>query len=345
MDKSVADRVASNDNDLANSLIADTINYNQANLASLANNLQPLLSGSVNRIVADSSHGFGNAIFERAFDPNRTIWAKAIGNNTSLDQHSSGLTGFNSNETGIIVGADTAMANNSLGVAVAYSQNDIDSKGFVNHNAKADTVMGFVYGNHHMDKTTAHVHIGAGVANIDGERRIAQTGLGNGRIAKSDYNINIIQAGLGISHQIGTPDRHITPFAKMEFTQSKSDGYTEAGADGYNLAVQKATYQSLKSTIGVRGHNAITPRLALKSMLSAGVDNGDVRSDIHAEFTDFANHGFTVTGHDIGKTFGAVGLGMTYKPKANTTLSLGYQGQWRKNHDNQGVVLGFEIKF
>ena len=341
----MADKVTGNDNDLANSLITDTINYSLADLANLANNLQPLLSGSVNRIVADSSHGFGNAVFERTLDPNRTIWAKAIGNNTSLDQHGSGLTGFDGNETGVIVGTDTAIGSSSLGLAVAYSQNNIDSKGFVNHNIKADTVMGFAYGNHHMDKTTAHAHIGAGVANIDGERRIAQSGLGNGRIAKSDYDINLIQAGLGISHEIGTSDRHITPFAKMDFTQSKSDDYAETGADGYNLAVQKATYQSLKSTIGIRGYNVIAPRLALTSMLSAGMDNGDAHNDVHAEFRGFANHGFTLTSHDIGKAFGVVGLGMTYKPTTNTTLSLGYQGQWRKNYDNQGAVLGFEMKF
>ncbi|WP_062500085.1 autotransporter domain-containing protein [Moraxella lacunata] len=130
MDKSVADKVTGNDNDLANSLITDTINYSLADLANLANNLQPLLSGSVNRIVADSSHGFGNAVFERTLDPNRTIWAKAIGNNTSLDQHGSGLTGFDGNETGVIVGTDTAIGSSSLGLAVAYSQNNIDSKGF-----------------------------------------------------------------------------------------------------------------------------------------------------------------------------------------------------------------------
>lgn len=182
----MVDRVAGNGNDLANSLIRDTINYSQADLASLANNLQPLLTGSVNRIVADSSHGFGNVIFEHAFDPKKTLWAKAIGNNTSLDQHSSGLTGFDGKESDVIVGADTTIANST------YSRNDSDSKGFVNHNAKADSIMGFVYGNHHMGKTTAHTHIDAGVANIDGERRIAQAGLENGRIAKSDYDINFI---------------------------------------------------------------------------------------------------------------------------------------------------------
>ncbi len=340
MDKSIDDRVAGNTNELANALIGDTIGYGQAELANLANNLQPLMSGSVNRILADSSQNFGNVVFERGFDPNKTIWIKAIGNQGNLDANHEGLTGFDSNEVGVMIGADTALGNSSLGLAIAYGQNDIDSEGFVNHQVQADTIMGFIYGNHQMGSTTAHAHVGAGTAAIEGERHISSS-----KIAKSDYDTNLIQAGFGVSHQIGTTDRYITPFAKLDFTQSRSDAYTETGADAYDLSVEKATYQTLRSTLGVRGHQAITPRLALTGTLAAGVDNGDKRSDAHAQFAGFEGQNFGVLGHDVGDAFGMAEIGISYKPTPNSTLSLNYQGQWRDNYDNQGAVLGFEMKF
>lgn len=341
LDKSVADKVAGNNNALANALIGDTINHNQADLANFATNLQPLLSGSVNRIVADGASNFGRAVFEREFDPKKTVWAKLIGNESNLDKHEGGLTGFDGREMGVIIGADTHIGQGSLGLAVAYSQHDIDSKGFVRHHADSDTIMGFVYGNQKMGNTTAHAHIGAGVASIDGERHIAHTG----KIAKSDHDANIIQASLSVSHQIGTDARHIAPFAKVNFTQVKSDGYTETGADAYNLAVYKATYQNFISTLGVRGHAAITPRLSLNATASVGVDNGDVRSNTQASLLGFDGHRFGVLGHEVGKVISTAGVGISYKPTANSTLSLNYQGQWRDNYDNQGAALGFEMKF
>lgn len=343
LDRAVADRVSGNANDLADSLIADTINYGQADLANLAINLQPLLSGSVNRIVADSGSTFGSILSTRDFDPKKTVWVKAIGNESNLDQHASGLTGFDSREAGVIVGAYTRVDRGNIGLALAYSQNDVDSQGFVNHHADIDTKMAYIYANTvagASGKTAARAHIGAGVASIEGERHVI-----NNQIAHSNYDADVITASLGVAHQIGTAERHITPFAKIDFIQAKSDGYTETGAGAYGLTVDKATYESLISTVGVRGSANITPRLAITGVASVGLDNGDRRSDISATFAGFEGQRFGVLGHEVGKTITGAGLGISYQPTANSTLSLNYQGQWRKNYDNQGVALGFEMKF
>lgn len=343
LDRAVADRVSGNANDLADSLIADTINYGQADLANLVINLQPLLSGSVNRIVADSGSAFGSILSTRDFDPKKTVWVKVIGNESNLDQHASGLTGFDSREAGVIVGADTRVDRGNIGLALAYSQNDVDSQGFVNHHADIDTKMAYIYANTvagASGKTAARAHIGAGVASIEGKRHII-----NNQIARSNYDADVITASLGVTHQIGTAERHITPFAKIDFIQAKSDGYTETGAGAYGLTVDKATYESLISTVGVRGSANITPRLAITGVASVGLDNGDRRSDISATFAGFEGQRFGVLGHEVGKTITGAGLGISYHPTANSTLSLSYQGQWRDNYDNQGAALGFEMKF
>lgn len=328
-------------NSLATALVLNTTNYSQTDLANLANNLQPLLSGSANRILADSNHRFGEAMIDRTFDPKKTLWAKVTGNQGKLKASNNGLTGFDNKEIGVIVGADTDIHNSSLGVAVAVSQNDSDSVGYVNHTAKTDNLMGFVYGTHNNDKTTIHGHIGAGIANIDGERRITQIN----KVAKSDYDAKIVQAGLGVRHQIGTADRHIVPFAKVDFSHIKSDSYSETGADAYNLNVAKADYQNLRGTLGLRAHTAITPRFTLTGLASVGVNSGDTRSNIHADFASFKGHTFGVLGHEVGKTVAIAGLGMAYRPTINTQFFFDYQAEWQKNYDNQSVVLGFEKKF
>ncbi|UXZ04113.1 autotransporter outer membrane beta-barrel domain-containing protein [Moraxella nasicaprae] len=145
-------------------------------------------------------------------------------------------------------------------------------------------------------------------------------------------------------YRIGTADRHLSPFAKIDLTQVKSDAYTETGGTDYNLAINTDTHTNLQNSIGVKGRIG-SPTLALTGLLSVGADAGSRRSDISGRFADTANTQFGVLGHEVSKGFGQAGLGVVYTPTDTTTLSLAYEGQWRKHYDNQGVSLTFEKKF
>ncbi|MDH2274334.1 autotransporter outer membrane beta-barrel domain-containing protein, partial [Moraxella porci] len=338
LDAAIADKVTDGDNTLADALIIDATNGNDTTLANMATQLQPLLSGSVNRLLADDVDRFAGSIFERSFEPNKTVWAKAIGNTGTLDAQN-GLTGFDSNAWGVIAGADTAINDSNIGLAIAYGENDADSQALASHHAQADTLMGYLYANHSIANTTAHAHIGVGTAQIKGERRF------DSAIAYSDYDADIVQAGFGISHQIGSDNRNLTPFVKIDYSQVKSDAYIETGADAYNLSIDAAKYQRLTSTAGIKAAAAVTPKLRLAALASVGVDNGDKRSDIDGSFVSFGDHRFGVAGHKIGKTVGTLGAGIQYQLTPATSLSLDYQGQWRDNYESHGGVIGIKSVF
>ena len=289
LDRVIADRVANGSNELADKLIGSTINFNQAQLAATANQLQPLFMGATNRIITEANYVVSEAITEhRSTIPEHKLWAKVIGSDSSHDAED-GVTGYNSDSYGAIVDLDTPINSNlNLGVAVSYIQSDADTDGIrLDHELTAKSFQVLGYGNYVAGKATdVNFHAGAGRSDVEGERRLFI--LGNSK-ANSDYSVDTLQAGLGVSHRIGSEQRYFAPFAQVNYAQAKSDSYRETGAGVYNLNVDENRYESMRWTAGLRMSQLVTPKLAITGQLAAAIENGDRRSDITANFIGIPN--------------------------------------------------------
>ncbi|MGE6475018.1 autotransporter domain-containing protein [Psychrobacter sp. NPDC078631] len=345
LDKAIQDRVTNGDNALADSLISSTLNFNQSQLATAANQLQPLFMGATNRIITDANYAASDAIQEHSQTvPQRNLWAQLIGNNGSHDAEE-GVTGYDSEAYGAIVGLDTPINNDlNLGVAFSYIKSDADTDGTSldqELTAKNWQVLG--YGNYAVsDATDLNFHAGLGKSDVEGERRIT---ILTDAVAQSDYSVDTLQAGLGVAHRIGTQQRNVTPFAQVDYARAESDSYRETGAGVYNLNVDENTYESMRWTAGLRLSQALTPAIALTGQLAAAVENGDRRSDVTASFISMPNDKFTTIGQEIGSEIGIVGIGLSYTPTINTKLSVGYRGEWRDNYDSQGANVSLQTTF
>ncbi len=345
LDIAIQDRVTNGDNTLADSLISSTVNFNQAQLATAANQLQPLFMGATNRIITDANYAATDAINNHSqTTPQRTLWAQLLGDDSSHDAEN-GITGYDSEGYGAIVGLDTPINSDlNLGVAFSYIKSDADTDGTnldQELTSKNWQVLG--YGNYAVSDTTAlNFHAGAGRSDVEGERHIT---LLTDAIAQSDYSVDTLQAGLGVDHRIGTQQRNVTPFAQVNYARAESDNYRETGAGVYNLNVDDNTYESMRWTAGLRLSQALTPTLALTGQLAAAIENGDRRSDITASFINMPNDEFTTIGQEIGSEIGIAGIGLSYTPTINTKLSVGYRGEWRDNYDSQGANVSLQTTF
>ena len=345
LDQAIQDRVNNSNNALADALISNTLNFNNLKLAAAANELQPLLMGATNRIITDTNYAATEAVIERSLTtPNRGVWAKIIGSESSHDEQG-GITGYDADSYGAIVGIDTPINNNlNLGVAFSYIDSDVDSNSrTLNHEMTAKNWQVLGYGNYAAsDATQVNFHAGAGSSDVEGQRHI--TVLTNAT-ADSDYSVDTLQAGFGIGHRIGNELRNFTPFAQMNYARAESDGYRETGAGVYNLDVDENTYESLRWTAGVKMSQALTPKLALTGQLAAAIENGDKYSDITASFVGMPNDKFTTIGQEVGREIGIAGIGLSYSPTANMKISAGYRGEWRDNYDDQGASIALQTRF
>lgn len=343
LDRAIDDRVNNGANALADALISDTINLKQPQLATAANQLQPLMIGATNRIITDSNYLAGEAINTHStVRPKRSLWAKAIGNTGSHDLEN-GVTGYDADSYGAVAGLDIPMNQDlNLGVAVSYMDTDIDSNGRLDHQADVKSWQVLGYGRYAAnDNTFVNFHAGAGRSDVEGERRIP---ILTDAIAQSDYNVDTLQASLGIHHRIVSAERHISPFTQFSYAQAESDSYHENGAGVYNLNVEENKYQSLRWSAGINLSQALTDKLAITGQLAGAIENGDQHSDITASFVG-SNDSFKTIGQDIGQEIGIVGIGISYMPTARTTLSAGYRGEWRENYDDQGANVAVQMTF
>ena len=345
LDRAVADRVANGNNDLADDLISSTVNFNQSQLAIAANQLQPLFMGATNRIITDTNYAISEAITEhRPTTPERNLWAKIIGSEGSHDAEN-GITGYNSDGYGAIVGLDTPINSNlNLGVAVSYIKTDADTDGSnLDHELTAKNWQILGYGNYAASEATdVNFHAGAGSSDVKGERHLS---ILSNATATSDYSVDTLQAGLGVSHLIGDVQRNITPFAQVNYAQAKSDSYQETGAGVYNLNVDENKYESMRWTAGLRMSQLLTPKLALTGQLAAAIENGDKYSDITASFVGMPNDKFTTIGQEVGREIGIAGIGLSYTASPNMKISAGYRGEWRDNYDDQGASIALQTTF
>ncbi|OBX61201.1 autotransporter outer membrane beta-barrel domain-containing protein [Moraxella lacunata] len=332
-----------NTNPLGLALTLGASGLDNAKLTQGASELAPLMHGSTAHVIANAQDYAFGAIHARHLDRSRSVWAKAIGTQGKLQENE--LLDYDTTDIGAIVGADTAVGRGNIGLALSYIHSDVDSRGNARHDATVKSTQVLGYGDYDInDRVSVHATVGVGRADIDGKRHISTLTAGNTATATADYTADTAQAGFEIRHRFGTDTRRITPFIGMKYTHVSSDGYTETGAGVYNLAVQKASFNEISQNFGIRLQQAISPRTTITGELSGSVYGGE-RTPITASFVNADDSAFTLNGQELGRTAGNVGLGMTYKPTTNTTLSLGYQGQWRKNYDNQGAALGFEMKF
>ena len=345
LDRAVADQIANGNNDLADDLISSTVNFNQSQLALAADQLQPLFMGATNRIITDTNYAVSEAITEhRPTTPERNLWAKIIGSEGSHDTEN-GITGYNSDGYGAIVGLDTPINSNlNLGVAVSYIKTDADTDGSnLDHELTAKNWQILGYGNYAASEATdVNFHAGAGSSDVKGERHLS---ILSNATATSDYSVDTLQAGLGVSHLIGDVQRNITPFAQVNYAQAKSDSYQETGAGVYNLNVDENKYESMRWTAGLRMSQLLTPKLALTGQLAAAIENGDKYSDITASFVGMPNDKFTTIGQEVGREIGIAGIGLSYTASPNIKISAGYRGEWRDNYDDQGASIALQTTF
>ena len=339
LDAAIDDRVNNGNNALADALISSTINFNESQLAIAANDLQPLLTGATNRIITDANYMASNAITDHSSIGDRGLWAQIIGNQSNQDSEN-GISGYDTDSYGAISGLDFPINSDlNLGVSVSYIDSATDNR---RDEMSAKSIQVLSYGNHALtDATRLSFHAGVGRSDVEGDRQLSVLSKA---IANSDYKVDTLQAGLGISHRIGSLQRNVSPFAQVNYAQAKSDSYRESGAGVYNLDVNDNTYESMRWTAGLKMAQALTPQITLTGQVAAVIENGDRYSDTSASFANNPDT-FTTIGQEVGREMGIAGIGIRYMPTPFTALSAGYNGKWGDNYADQGASVALKMMF
>lgn len=272
------------------------------------------------------------------------VWATGLYNEGN-QKTANDIVGYKTKSTGSMLGVDKYVSDNfRIGLALAYSQHKQTASDNISpQSAKNRTVQGLIYGSYHTTENTAlHGYFGYGQARIDSQRflniaDVSQTATGN-------FNADIWQGGLGVSHRIGTAKTYLQPFAQLSYQNISTDAYQETGANLFNLGVDKQRFEMVKASLGTYFSQTLSPKVQLIGHLAGHIEHQD-DSELSTRFIGTANSDFTFTAAKQGKFSATAGLGVRFQPTANTELSLNYIGTYRKANTSHGGQLGFKWSF
>ena len=275
-------------------------------------------------------------------------WISGIGGAGSVpgDGNASGLT---YNFGGTAVGIDYRLDPRFLvGLAAGYSHGTQWAGNFQG-NGTADTVSAALYGSYSDGRFYADALAGYAHADNRLTRPVAIPGLApqaaSGRTG-ADQFLGQLEAGYGFG-LYAPAQATLTPFARLQVVTVDQAGFTESGADLFDLSVSSQATTSARSTLGVDLAGAIEvgarAPLALKLRLGWMHEYADTNRPITAAFTGVPTSTFTVAGASPPRDSAVIGLAASLAVSQSTSLYLGYDGELGGGADNHALTAGLRI--
>jgi outer membrane lipase/esterase len=164
------------------------------------------------------------------------------------------------NNAGMVLGADYRITDHFLtGLAFGYThlsadyQKSIDVAG---GNTNADVYNLSLFSSYDINDFYVDGSFTYGWSNYDVSRRVvvlsnnsSSTGGANS-LATSNPNGDQYSAGLGLGYNFHRAALNMSPVVRVNYFHGQIDSYSEQGAYGLNLAVDKQNFESLQSSLG-----------------------------------------------------------------------------------------------
>jgi len=291
------------------------------------------LSG-INRVVQARIEGNNGLSSGDSFYGDKNVWLKPFGSAASQDD-SGGVSGYKARVYGIAGGVDGTLSNTTrLGAAFAYANAAVDSNSANAPQAtRVDVYQLIGYGSTSLDANTELSYQG-GIGNNTnkGRRELSSFGLA----ADSSYRSQSLHAGIGLGriHPMNETTS-FTPTVRVDYTQVKDDGYTEAGAGVLNLVVNGRTSEQLIYALDGKITHTLSPATTLNVNLGVAYDAKAKQSSITAAYAGAPGLAFTTRGMNVEATTYRLGVGLVSKNAMGLEVTGRYDVEARAGYTNQ----------
>jgi uncharacterized protein with beta-barrel porin domain len=272
----------------------------------------------------------------------QNLWAKVYGSRGSQETKE-GINGFDVNAFGIGFGADAEIgAKQRIGAALFYTDADVDVNG-VNQKSDVKVYTAMVYGNIPMNANTDFLYQGGySWQKTETERNVFGIGTANG-----DYTAKTASLDLKVMKTYPI-DKALTlrPLVETTYRHYTSPSYSESGAGGMNLNIEKFTSTQLIMGAGVIAEYKTGKNEKLIADISVGYDLHHEKQSVNASYQGAPSVTFTTNGIDNGGWQYDIGLGYEEANVLGGELNFmyNYQGQG-SGFDNHVLSAKYVWKF
>jgi uncharacterized protein with beta-barrel porin domain len=248
--------------------------------------------------------------------------------------------GYEQSSTDMLFGADANIKDTVIGMLAGYSNTSIDSDDAADVGIKTYNIA--AYGRAEFDEFFVRGTLGYAYNDYASSRAIAIGGV-DSAASGSTYGYNVYAAadlGSTIKMNGGTV---LEPWVGLLHNYVYRDGFTETGANNFNLTVADKSISATRTTVGLRAVRVIQKGdFAYEPALSLRWDH-DFVSNLDLTNT-IAGQSFTTNGVDVGKDTGTIGVGLVVR---NSTYQMGidYGFSFQDNVTAHTLGLKFSREF
>ena len=272
-----------------------------------------------------------------------SVWGKGYGDWTNVNGDAE-ATGYDQNTGGVVAGADVAVESNAmLGVAGRWSSTNVDFTNPGSHD-KIDTwqVGGYGtygFGRFYVDGTFSYAD------NKVDARRILNLGF-NDFTATATYNAKAWQGNAALGAIFTAGRVNLQPMVSVNYTNLDTDGYTETGAQNFNLIINSQNTDSLTSDVALRatGHFNIGSTNFIPDLKVAWRhEYNDGRQSFDAAFLEDPNTIFNIESSRISADSAVLQAGFVAGLTQNVNIFAHYNGLYNSDATSNAASGGVTL--
>lgn len=231
---------------------------------------------------------------------------------------------FSHTTVGVTTGADyrfTRAFTAGMGIGFGRDVSDIGDSG---SRTNGRAFSSGLYGSYHPGTFFVDGLIGHGLMDFDSNRVVT----GTGDEARGSRSGRQVFSSLTSGYDFRTSDSLLSPYARLQYTRTWLDGYSETGAGAYSLAFAPQTVSQVTAGAGLLGERRIPARwgdLRLQGRVEyaqALSDSGSAR----VGYADTASDTWRVPLTEPSRQTVTVGAGMDFLLPHSITPGIAYQG-------------------
>lgn len=262
-----------------------------------------------------------------------------------------GQVGVDFESRGLTAGVDYRFSNAlTAGVALGYADFDADISGDSSIDTQGVLLTGYASW-YPTERLYLDGRLSVGQIDFEQSRRIRFTldGQTTDLLARgsADADQFSLAGGLGYHYNFGA--WNVTPNASVRYSDTSVDGFTERGAEPFNLRFDATDTDSLLIAAGVQVSRAIsTSRGVLTPQLSLSFNHESQDEDLTviARFADGGSQAFRLDNPATDSSYGALGLGMVYVGPNGVQAYVNYRTVFGyEDFDRDTINLGARFEF
>ena len=265
------------------------------------------------------------------------VWGKIFGSTATQDKVGT-VDGYEADSTGLALGWETDKSGDLWGLSISFSDADVDGKSAAASHTDTEATQVSVYGTY--GKATDWM-----IGYASGDNDTKRTTLDGTASGKYDSGVTMAKIGHAFASS-QTGGWTMTPKADLSWTNINNDGYTETGANAFNLIVASSSNNISTARVGAEftqrteDNGAVTiPHFNIMAGYDLKNDGGETSST----FTG-GGSAFTTKGADTDKASLQLGFGVDHVSD-DSTVSLDLNADLRSDYDSMSGSLTFKSKF